>query len=682
VTSTEQTPGHHDAGAVVPPDIYDPAVNALRFLAVDAVNKAKSGHPGTPLDIAPVIYRLYTHHLRHDPADPGWFDRDRFVLSGGHASMVLYGALHLSGYDLGLDDLRSFRQLGSRCAGHPERGLAPGVEVTTGPLGQGFSNGAGMAIAERILAARFNREGFSVIDHQTVAECGDGDLMEGVSSEAASLAGHLGLGKLTVIYDDNRVSLDGPTAWTFTEEVAARFLGYGWHVVRLFDIDDLAAVDVALGEAKAETERPSVVVVHSHIGIGTPIHDDHKAHGSPVGPQYAAVARELLRWPHPPFEIPEAVYATWRTQVAERARSRTEWLALVGRYREAYPELAAELDRVSAGRLPDGVPEELACFEPGQRISTRVAAGKALQALAGAVPEIVGGAADVQSSTETHLDAYGDVDRHEWGGRNLHFGVREHAMGAVVNGMAAHGGLRPFGATFFCFSDYMRPALRLSAVMGLPCVWVFTHDSIGLGEDGTTHQPVEQLASLRAMPGFTVIRPADANEAAQAWTVAIRRPGPTALVLSRQGLPVLDPDVVDVHGAVVAPGDDLALLATGSEVEVALGARELLLSSWGISARVVSLASFELFFERPEAERDAFLPEGMLRVAVEAASPFGWRELGADAVVGMTSFGASGRAEDLYPHFGITPEAVADCAHRLLDARRHPGATTTEGGGR
>jgi transketolase len=679
-SSVQQTPGHRDAGAVVPPDIYDPAVNALRFLAVDAVNRANSGHPGTPLDIAPVIYRLYTHHLRHDPADPGWFDRDRFVLSGGHASMVLYGALHLAGYDLGLEDLESFRQLGSRCAGHPERGLAPGVEVTTGPLGQGFSNAVGMALAERLLAATFNREGYPVIDHRTIAECGDGDLMEGVASEAASLAGHLGLGRLTVIYDDNRVSLDGPTAWTFTEEVAARFLGYGWHVVRLFDIDDLAAVDLALDEASAETERPSIVVVHSHIGIGTPIHDDHRAHGSPVGPEYALVARELLRWPHPPFEIPDEVYATWRSQVAERAQARSEWLALMQRYTEAQPELAAEFDRVSAGRLPEGLPD-MPRFEPGERISTRVAAGQALQALAAAVPELVGGAGDVQSSTETHLDAYDDVDRHKWSGRNIHFGVREHGMGAIVNGMAAHGGLRPFGATFFCFSDYMRAAVRLSAIMALPCVWVYTHDSIGLGEDGTTHQPVEHLAGLRAMPGLTVIRPADANEAAQAWSIALSRSGPTAIVLSRQGLPVLDPDVVSVHGAVVAPGDDVAILATGSEVEVALGARERL-ASQGIAARVVSLASFELFFNRPHAERDTVLPPQMPRVAVEAASPFGWCAL-ADTVVGMNSFGASGKAEDLYPHFGITPETVAAQATRVLGERGHsPDGGAAEGGGR
>ena len=650
---------------MIPPDIYDPAVNALRFLAVDAVNRANSGHPGTPLDIAPVIYRLYTRHLRHDPADPTWPDRDRFVLSGGHASMVLYGALHLAGYAVTLDDIRSFRQVGSRCAGHPERGLLPGIEVTTGPLGQGVANAVGMAMAERLLATRFNTEGFDVVDHRVVVECGDGDLMEGVASEAASLAGHLGLGKLTLLYDDNRVTLDGPTIWSFTEEVASRYLAYGWHVVRLFDVDDLAAVDLALDQAKAETERPTIVLMHSHIGIGTPLHDDHRAHGSPVGPEYAGIARGLLGWPYEPFEIPEGVYDTWRVQVAERARARQAWLALFEGYRTAHPERAGEFERVMAGQLPPDWRQDLPRFAAGgSKVSTRVAAGNALRAVAGKVCELVGGAADVESSTETHLLGYPDVGRNEWAGRNIHFGVREHTMGGIVVGMAAHGGVRPFGATFFCFSDYMRPALRLSAMMGLPCVWVFTHDSIGLGEDGTTHQPVEQLAGLRAMPGFTVIRPADANEAAQAWAVALGRRGPTALVLSRQALPVLDPDTVDVGGAVIVRGDDIALIATGSEVEVALGARDILAEA-GVSARVVSLASFELFFERPQAERDAILPPRVPRLAVEAASPFGWSVLTPD-VVAMTTYGRSGKGPDLYRLFGITPQAVAAKAHQIL----------------
>ena len=617
-----------------------------------------------------MIYRLYTRHLRHDPAHPDWPDRDRFVLSGGHASMVLYGALHLAGYDVPMEEIRRFRQVGSRCAGHPERGLLPGIEVTTGPLGQGVANAVGLAIAERLLAARFNVGGFGVVGHRVIAECGDGDLMEGVSAEASSLAGHLGLGKLTLLYDDNQVTLDGPARWAFTEDVATRYLAYGWHVVRLEEVDDLAAIDLAIADADAETERPTIVIMHSHIGIGTPIHDDHRAHGAPVGPAYAKIARELLHWPHPPFEIPEEVYRTWRGQVAERARARQDWADRFAGYRTAHPDLAADFERVMSGgaarwlgRRPAAI-----CRRRRQAVHQGGAGGRTMQVLAARVPELAGGAADVQSSTETHLDAFPDVDRHDWTGRNLHFGVREHAMAAISNGIAAHGGLRPFAATFFCFSDYLRPALRLSAIMKLPCAWVFTHDSIGLGEDGTTHQPVEQLASLRAMPGLTVIRPADANETAQAWAAALRRPGPTALVLSRQGLPVLDPDVVDVRGAVVAPGEDCALVATGSEVEIALAARDLLAAA-GVHARVVSLPSFELFFERTAAERDAVLPPGMPRVAVEAASTFGWAGI-AERAVGMTTFGASGRAADLYPHFGITARAAADAARALLSHAR------------
>lgn len=468
------------------------------------------------------------------------------------------------------------------------------------------------------------------------------------------------MGKLTLIYDDNRVSLDGPTAWAFTEEIGSRFLAYGWHVVRLFDVDDLDAVDLALEQATAETERPTIIVMHSHIGIGTPIHDDHRAHGSPVGPEYADIARQLLQWPHPPFDIPDQVYKTWRSRVAQRAQAHSRWLELFEPYRQADPELANEFERVSSGRLPEGWTAEVPRYEPaGEKVSTRVAAGEVLGALARRIPELVGGAADVESSTET-ASVGAEVARHHWTGRDIHFGVREHAMGGIVNGMAAHGGLRPFGATFFCFSDYMRPALRLSAIMGLPCTWVFTHDSIGLGEDGTTHQPVEQLASLRAMPNMTVIRPADANESAQAWEAALQRPGPTALVLSRQVLPVLDPDRVDIRGGLIAPGDQVAILTSGSEVEVALDARELL-NRDGIAARVVFIPSFALFFERPQPERDQFLPPHLPRVAVEAASPFGWCAL-APTVIGMTGFGASGKGPDLYRLLGITADTVTAAA--------------------
>ncbi|MGQ0575791.1 MAG: transketolase [Pseudonocardia sp.] len=672
MTSTTDRP---DLGAVIPPDVYDPEVNALRFLSVDAINLANSGHPGTPLDIAPVIHRLFTTHLRHDPADPGWPDRDRFVLSGGHACMVLYAALYLSGYDVTLADLKTFRRLGSRCAGHPERGLLPGVEITTGPLGQGVANAVGMALAERMLAARFNRDGHRVVGHRTWATCGDGDLMEGVAAEACALAGHLGLGGLTLFYDDNDVTLDGPLSWSGSEEVAARFLGYGWHVVRLDDVDDHTAVDRAVADATSRAEQPSIVIAHSHIGIGTPLHDDHRAHGSPIGPGYADVARELLHWPHGPFDVPDDVRASWRAQVGARAVAHTDWQARFAAYRRELPEAAAEFDRVTRGRLPEGWDAKRTRFAPGTRTSTREAGGVVLNALAERIPELVGGAADVESSTKTRLElpaetAAGippDVERGRFAGRTLHFGIREHAMGAMVNGMLAHGGLRPFGATFFCFSDYLRPAVRLSALMQIPAVWVFTHDSIGLGEDGGTHQPVEHLASLRAMPGLLVLRPADANETALAWRAALANPGPTALVLCRQDLPVLDPDLVDVAGAVIADADGpdvAAIVATGSEVEVALGARDLLAAD-GIAVRVVSLPSWELFRARPPAERESILPAELPTVAVEAAAELGWAEF-ADRFVGMRTFGASGRAAELYAHFGITPAAVAAAVRELL----------------
>jgi transketolase len=507
-------------------------------------------------------------------------------------------------------------------------------------------------------------DSYVIVDHRTWAECGDGDLMEGVASEACSLAGHLGLGKLTLLYDENHVTLDGPTTLSFTEEVAARFLAYGWHVVRLFDVDDFAAIDAAFAEAKAETERPSIILMHSHIGVGTPLHDDHRAHGSPVGPSYAGIARGLLGWPYDPFVIPREIYNHWREQVNDRAVARPEWDRRFEAYRADQPELATEFQRAFAGVLPERWRTSLPRFTPGARISTRVAAGKTLNALAAVIPELLGGAGDLESSTETHLIGHPNVTRTHRDGRNLYFGVREHGMGGIVNGMAAHGGLRPFGATFFCFSDYMRPSVRLSAIMRLPVVWVWTHDSIGLGEDGTTHQPVEHLASLRAMPHLRLIRPADANEAAQAWAAALDYAGPTGLVLSRQSLPVLDPDLVDVRGAVVADGDDATIVATGSEVEVALQARDLLAAD-GIGARVVSLPCWDLFRERPDDERVTILPPGRPTVAVEAASPMGWREF-ADDVVAMTTFGASGKAADLYEHFGITPPAVAARVRALL----------------
>jgi transketolase len=657
----------HGLGTAPPPGPEGDSVNALRFLAVDAVEAAGSGHPGTAMALAPLVHRLFTEHLRHDPAAPDWQDRDRFVLSIGHASLLLYGALHLSGYGLTAQDLARFRQWGSATPGHPEREVTAGVDINTGPLGQGFANGVGFAVAERLHAARFDRPGRpSLVDHRTWVLAGDGDMMEGISSEAASLAGHLGLGKLTVFYDDNGISLEGPTSLHFSEDVAARFAAYGWHVTRIPHVNDLSAIDRAIAEAVAETERPTLVVVHTHIGYGSPLQDTSQAHGAPLGPMSAQQARERLGWRFPPFEVPATVYAHVAERVGHRAAARTAWVARVEELRAEEPELVAEFERTVAGTLPAGWQDALPAFEPGTRVATRVASGRVLNALATVVPELVGGAADVGPSTETLLTAHADVSARTWGGRNLHFGVREAAMGAALNAMAAHRGLVVYGATFFVFSDYVRPAVRMAAIMQLPVVFVFTHDSIGLGEDGPTHQPVEHLASLRAMPGLRVLRPADANETVQAWANALRHPGPSVLVLSRQGLPVLDPALLDVDrgGSVVAAGDDVALVATGSEVEVALAARDLL-AARGVTARVVSLPCLELFLEQTGEHRETVLPAGLPVVAVEAAATQSWWRI-ADDVVGLDRFGASAPAAELYEHFGITPAVVADRAAALL----------------
>jgi transketolase len=644
------------------------SINAARFLAIDAVERAKSGHPGTPMGLAPLMYRLYTRHLRHDPADPGWADRDRFVLSSGHASLMLYAALHLSGYDLTIDDLKQFRQWGARTPGHPERGETPGVEITTGPLGQGFANAVGMALAERMLAARFNRPDLKLVDHRTWVVSGDGDMMEGITSEAASLAGrlYLGLGKLTVFYDSNKVTLEGMADVELVENVPERFAAYGWHICEVPNVNDLDAIDRAIEAAVAETERPSLVVVHSHIGYGSPVQDTATAHGAPLGDANVARTREALGWRHPPFVVPDEVYADWRGQAQERAGAHAAWRERLERYQADDPERAAEFERVMAGRLPRGWRDALPTFEPGAKVATRVSGGQALNAFAARIPELIGGTADVSPSTHTVIKDSGDLNAGDWSGRNIHFGIREHAMGAICNGMAAHGGLRPFCSTFFSFKDYMAEPVRLAALMQLPVIFVFTHDSIGLGEDGPTHQPIEHLASLRAMPGIRVIRPADANESAQAWAEALAYEGPTALILSRQNLPVLDPKLLDVgKGAtIVAEGDDATIVATGSEVEVALAARDLLASK-GIAARVVSMPSMELFRERPEDEQERILPYDVPVVAVEAASPFGWHEF-ADDVVGLTRFGASAPAPTLYQELGITAEVVADRVAELL----------------
>ncbi|GAB4252963.1 MULTISPECIES: transketolase family protein [Deferrisoma] len=660
------------------------AVNTLRFLAVDAVERANSGHPGMPMGAAPMAYALWTRFLRFDPGAPDWPDRDRFVLSAGHGSMLLYGLLHLAGYPLTLDDLKSFRQWGSKTPGHPEFGHTPGVETTTGPLGQGFAAAVGMAIAERHLAARYNRPGFEVVDHHTYVIAGDGDLMEGVASEAASLAGHLGLGKLVVLYDDNRITIEGGTDLAFSEDVEARFRAYGWHTLSVEDGNDLARLEAALAEARAETERPSLIRVRTHIGFGSPgKQDSADAHGAPLGPEEVRRTKENLGWPlEPAFHVPEEARKPFAAAAARGREARRAWGERFEAYRREFPGLAAELERRWEGRLPEGWEEALPAFPADPKgVATRSAGGKVLNALAARIPELMGGSADLGPSTKTLLAGEKDFSRGTPDGRNLRFGIREFAMAAVLNGMANHGGFRPFGSTFFVFSDYLRPGLRLAALMGLPVVHVFTHDSIFVGEDGPTHQPVEHLASLRAMPNLVVLRPADANETAEAWRVALERTeGPTALVLTRQNVPVLDRTALAgaeglrrggyvLREASAGPqGIRLLLIATGSEVHLALGAAERL-EAEGVPTRVVSLPSWELFEAQDPAYRAEVLPPGVTaRVAVEAASAFGWeRYVGpAGAVVGIDRFGASAPAQVLAEKFGFTVENVLRACREVL----------------
>lgn len=673
-------------------------INTIRFLSVDAVQKANSGHPGLPLDAAPMAYALWTRVLKHNPRNPDWFDRDRFVLSAGHGSMLLYSLLHLAGYDLPLDEIKRFRQWGSKAPGHPERGHTPGVEITTGPLGQGFANAVGMAIAEAQLAARYNHPEFAVIDHATYVIASDGDLMEGVASEAASLAGHLRLGKLICLYDDNRVTLAAGTDIAFSEDRARRFEAYGWHTVSVADGNDLAAIDAALRAARAETARPSLILVRTHIGYGSPNkHDNFEAHGSPLGVDEVRLTKQNLGWPtEPPFLIPEPALAHFREALARGARDEAAWNDRMTAYAQAYPDVAQELRRSLRGELPPGWDADIPVFPAEAKgIATRVASGKVMNAIAPRVPELVGGSADLDPSTHTALKGLGDFNPPSgedddtqgsagggWShqGRNLHFGVREHAMGAIVNGLAAHGGFVPYGATFLIFSDYMRPPIRLAALMGLHLVHVFTHDSIALGEDGPTHQPVEQLANLRAIPDLTVIRPGDANETAVAWRVALEtRDRPVVLVLSRQNLPTLDrsryaPADGLRRGAYVlldAPDakPELILIASGSEVGLIAAAAERL-QQQGIAVRCVSMPSWELFDALTQAERDLVLPPSVsARLAVEAGAAQGWhRYVGAAGdVVSVERFGASAPAEVLLREYGFTVEAVC---RRALALRR------------
>jgi transketolase len=675
--------GSQEKGTMTRLDKLDQlCINTLRTLAMDAVQKANSGHPGMPMGAAPMGYILWTRFLKHNPANPHWPNRDRFVLSAGHGSMLLYGLLHLTGYDLPLGELQNFRQWGSRTAGHPEHGLTPGVETTTGPLGQGFANGVGMAIAERFLAEHFNRPGHTVVDHTTYAIVSDGDLMEGVASEAASLAGHLSLGKLIYLYDDNHISIEGGTDLAFTEDVECRFQAYGWHVQRVDDGNDLAALTAAIEAAQATTEQPSLIMVRTHIAYGSPgKQDTAEAHGAPLGEEEVRRTKENLGWPtEPPFYIPDEVLLRFREAVDRGQAWEAEWQARFETYAAEYPQLAAEWQTAMNGQLRAGWDADLPDFVPADGpLATRKASGQVLNAIAPYLPTLLGGSADLAPSNKTLLEEYESIKDDDFSGRNLHFGVREHAMGSITNGMALHGGLIPYTGTFLIFSDYMRPPIRLAAMMGLPVVFIFTHDSVWLGEDGPTHQPIEQLAALRAIPNLIVLRPADAAETVEAWRVALEhRDGPVALALTRQKLPVLDrTELADADGVargayVLADAEgerpDILLIATGSEVYLALEAREQL-AEQGVKARVVSMPSWELFDQQPQAYRDQVLPPTVTaRLAIEAGVPQGWhRYVGsAGELIGLDRFGASAPYKVLMEKFGFTAENIASRALALL----------------
>jgi transketolase len=657
-------------------DLDQLCINTARILSIDMSERAKSGHPGLPLGAAPMAFTLWDRILRHNSANPRWANRDRFVLSAGHGCELLYSLLHLYGYNISIDDLKNFRQWGSKTTGHPEYDPDIGIEATTGPLGQGIAMAVGMAVAEAHLATRFNRDGFPVVDHFTFVLAGDGDLMEGISSEAASLAGTLQLGKLIVLYDDNHVSLDATTDHVFTEDRVGRFQSFGWHVISLPDGNDLDAIEAAIRQAKAEKQRPSLIAVRTHIGYGSPLHDSPKVHGEPMGPENVRATKQFYGWELPPFSVPAEVQAHYRQAIPRGTVLEREWTEMFGRYSQKFPDLSGQLKNMLDGVVPENWDTALPSFSPSEgSISTRDASGKAMNAIASALPGFIGGSADLAGSNRTTLKGLGDFGFGDNRGRNIHFGVREHGMAAIVNGIALHGGLIPFGATFFNFSDYLRPSLRLAALMGAHSTFVFTHDSIGLGQDGPTHQPVEHLTSLRAMPGLTVFRPADANETAAAWRVAIGLHGPVALVLTRQALPVLDPKQYSVStgvakGAYVLlddPNPHLVLVATGSEVQLALEAARTLVKS-GTRARVVSMPSWELFAKQPPAYRDSVLPIEIPTLAIEAGATLCWYKwVGRTGdIVGLDHFGASAPGEVVMEKLGFNVANVVDRALRLL----------------
>ena len=647
---------------------------------MDAVQKADSGHPGTPMALAPLAYVLWTKHLRYNPADPGWLNRDRFVLSAGHASMLLYSVLYLTGYELTLDDIKQFRQWESKTPGHPELGYTPGVETTTGPLGQGIGNAVGMAVGEAHLAAVFNRDQ-KIIDHNVYFIASDGDMMEGVSHEAASFAGHLKLGKLVGFYDDNHITIEGDTALTFSDDTATRFASYGWHVQHVADVNDLAALNRAIDAAKAETSKPSLIVVRSHIGYGSPNkHDTAEAHGSALGPEEITLTKKALGYPsQEPFYVAPEALRFWRDAAKARAKFEDEWKKTYGAYKAGNVALEKELQRRLRGDLPDGWEETLPVFTAKDgNVASRAASGVVINAIAKKIPELLGGSADLASSTNTIIKGEPSFSAENYAGRNFHFGIREHGMGSIMNGMSLAGGLIPYGATFLIFSDYMRPPVRLGCIMERHVIYVYTHDSIGLGEDGPTHQPIEQLSALRAIPDMTLIRPADASETAEAWRAALKhKKGPVAIVLTRQKLSFIDrtkyaPAAGLARGAYIladAPGGapEVVLMSSGSEVGLVLDAQKKLEAD-GIRARAVSMPSHELFARQDETYRNSVLPRGVKRIAMEAAHPMSWyRWVGDDGVIlGIERFGASAPAATIYTHLGITVDRMVETAKKLV----------------
>lgn len=661
-------------------NIDDLCINTIRALCMDAVQKANSGHPGAPMGLAPAAYVLWTRVMNHNPENPGWLDRDRFVLSAGHASMLLYSLLHLSGYAVSLDDIKNFRQWNSKTPGHPEFGHTPGVETTTGPLGQGFANAVGMAMAERHLAARFNTPGHEIVDHYTYMICGDGDMMEGISSEAASLAGHLGLGRLICIYDDNDISIEGSTEIAFTEDVALRFKAYHWHILNVDDGNDIDAIYNAIQAAKAQTGRPSLIVLRTHIAYGSPNKQDTAAaHGAPLGEEEVRLTKKSLGLPEDTlFNIPDAVRHHFTQCVETGKDAEAGWQEKFQAYNKKYPDMTKKWVDAMSGFLTTGWDKDIPEFSVSDGpIATRAASGKVLNAIAARLPTLIGGSADLAPSNKTYLDASHEFQKDAYDGRNIRFGVREHAMGGIMSGMFLHHGLRPYGGTFLVFADYLRPALRVAAIMNIPVIYVFTHDSIAVGEDGPTHQPVEHLVSLRAIPGLTVIRPADASETAQAWRQALQiTNGPIALILSRQKLPILTSNAVKdglTKGAyVLADCDgkpDIILIGTGSEVHIILEAKARLFEK-GVAARVVSMPSWELFEKTSQKYKDrVLLPDVQTRLAVEAGSEMGWcRYVGTrGAVIGINSFGASAPGGLVMEKYGFTSEHVVEKVLELIN---------------